>query len=198
MATLVLTGHPIIGGDLIGTSLSLSEWLQDDWAILFSHPDDFIPSELELDRWVALARPAFAGACVRPLALARPRRPLDCGWITQLTGDARTVLLRDGSGGYFDAPDDLARRLRDAIAQMDQRFVMLIDGSLKRRKTYAYQTLEHLPSPLDFVRWASTLRNLPEPQEPPVDTHPGYLAQRPRRDWRDGRSPGAFRSQSGA
>lgn len=196
MATLMLAGHPIIGSvDLIGASLSLNEWLEDDWAILFSHPDDFVRSELELDRWVALARPAFAASSIRPLALAKPGRPLDCGWVTQLAGDGRAVLLHDPAACYLHSASLHAQRLHEDIEGMDQRFVMVIDASLRRRKTYAYGAPERLPSPLDFVRWASGLRNADEPHEPPADFYAGYAAAAPRTPWQ---ARDVFQRQSAA
>ncbi|MGB6452618.1 MAG: hypothetical protein WBE92_17855 [Steroidobacteraceae bacterium] len=194
MATLVLTGHPIIGGaDLVGSALSLSEWLKGDWAVLYSHPDDFVRCEFELDRWVALARPAFAASRIRPLAVAKPRRPLDCGWVTELTGDARALRLYDPARRRPDSPDFFARRLQEDIESMAQRFVMVVDASLRRRKTYAYDAQDRLPSPLNFVRWAAALRDTPVPQGPPADPDTGYSATWPRKYWQ-----GVFQGQSAA
>jgi hypothetical protein len=194
MATLVLTGHPIIGGtDLVGPASSLSEWLQDDWAILYSHPDDFVRCGIELDRWVALARPAFAASRVRPLAIAKPKRPLDCGWVTQLTGDARALRLYDPAEPRPASPDFRARLLQEDIESMAQRFVMVIDGSLRRRKTYAYGAPDRLPSPLDLARWAGALRSAHVPHEPPGDSRAGNPAAWPHPQWQ-----GAFRDLSAA
>ncbi len=194
MATLVLTGHPIIGGgDLAGSALSLSEWLQDDWAILYSHPEDFVGCELELDRWVALARPAFTASRIRPLAVAKPGRPLDCGWVTELTGDARALRLYDPAARRPDSPDFSARRLQDDIESTAQRFVMIVDASLRRRKTYAYGARDRLPSPLDFVRWAGALRDTHVPQRPPAGVETEYSSAWPRKYWQ-----GAFQAQSAA
>ncbi len=186
MATLVLTGHPIIGGgDLTGSALSLKEWLQDDWAILYSHPEDFVGCDLELDRWIALARPAFTASGIRPLAVARPRRPLDCGWVTELTGDARALRLYDPAARRPDSPDFSAQHLQDEIESTAQRFVMVIDAALRRRKTYAYEAKDRLPSPLDFVRWAGALRDRPVSQRSPAGPDTGYSSAWPRKSWQD-------------
>jgi hypothetical protein len=194
MATLVLTGHPIIGGsDVVGSALSLSEWLKDDWAILYSHPDDFVRCELELDRWVALARPAFAASRIRPLAVAKPGRPLDCGWVTELTGDARALRLYDPAGRRPNSLDFRARLLQEDIESTAERFVMVVDASLRRRKTYAYGAQDRLPSPLDFVRWAGALRDTHVPQGPPADPDMGYSAGWSRKHWQ-----GVFQGQSAA
>lgn len=188
MATLVLAGQPCSGSaELDGTAGSLSEWLQDDWAILFSHPDDFVRCELEWDRWIMLARSTFAACRARPLALASIRRSLDRGWVTQLSGDARTVPLsgdtravRLGSEArvslphrsarpWLDPTAIAARRLQGDIEGLSERFVMLIDSSLRRLKTYAYSALEGLPSPLDFLRWIRVLREARTQHELPSD-----------------------------
>lgn len=42
------------------TPPSLRAWMRDGWAILFSHPDDFVSSDLEMDRWLVITRRAFA------------------------------------------------------------------------------------------------------------------------------------------
>jgi hypothetical protein len=48
--------------------------------------------------------------------------------------------------------------LREALEQVGQRFVMIIDGELRQRKTFSYDTLSGLPSPLEFLGWAEALR----------------------------------------
>jgi hypothetical protein len=73
-------------------------------AILFSHPDDFLRCELEVDRWLHLVGDAFRQARIRPLALWRRNQPLDRGWVSQLT-DQHTaseivVALRGPRGAY--------------------------------------------------------------------------------------------------
>ena len=42
-----LLGCPMSSLDM---STSLRDWLGDRWAILFSHPDDFVSYDLEMDR----------------------------------------------------------------------------------------------------------------------------------------------------
>ncbi len=181
MATLVLAGYPAFASVDVSGAFSLSEWLQDDWAILFSHPDDFVSCELEWDRWVSVARSAFAASRARPLALARPGRPLDCGWISRLSGDGRALLLNAGW------------RLQEDIERMSDRFVMIVDASLRRRRTFAYGAADRLPSPLDFLGWVRALRETRVPRDLPADSRPGYLAVRPRRYGAE-----QFRGQSAA
>jgi hypothetical protein len=39
-----------------------------------------------------------------------------------------------------------------------RRFVMIIDSELRTRRTFSYSSLSDLPSPLEFLGWADTLR----------------------------------------
>ena len=135
-----------------GGGASLRAWLNDGWALLFSHPDDFVRCEMEQDRWLTIAQRTFARHSIRPLALARPAQPLDAGWVTRVTGDAGIVLLEDASE-FFGLH---ARRLREGIVAAGSRFVMIVDSMLVRRRTYCYNDLSRLPSPLDFVAWIKT------------------------------------------
>lgn len=161
MATLQLTAHT--SSSL--SSPSLRTWLRDGWAILFSHPDDFVSYDLEMDRWLVITRRAFAQRCVRPIALAAPALERDHSWVTQVSGDHRAVVLEDPAQQHFGwrmgppGPVDLQTPvLREAIEQPGRRFVMIIDSALRIQKTFTYQGLSNLPSPLELLGWAEALR----------------------------------------
>lgn len=161
MATLVTPGHSL--GDRLAAhaseAVSLRSWLDESWTLLFSHPDDFIRCELESDRWLAILRSALTAGGVRPLALARHRGPLDAGWVTQITGDERAVLIEEpGNELHQDWLDLRALRLLDEVLRMTQRFVMLVDPLVRVRRTYAYAAPERLPSPLELIHWVGALR----------------------------------------
>ena len=97
------------------TSPSLRAWLRDRWAILFSHPDDFVSYDLEIDRWLVITRRAFAERRIQPIALASPTLDSEHGWVTQVSGDNRTILLEDPAQQHFGPVDLQTPVLREAI-----------------------------------------------------------------------------------
>jgi len=141
------------------TSPSLRTWLRGGWAILFSHPDDFVRYDLEMDRWLVVTRNSFAERGIRPIALATPAHDPQRSWVTQVSGDSRAVLLEDPSQQHFGPVDLHTPVLREEIEQSGGRFVMIIDDELRLQKVFGYATLSDLPSPLDFLGWAEALRS---------------------------------------
>jgi hypothetical protein len=141
------------------SSPCLRTWLREDWAMLFSNPDDFVSYDFEMDRWLVITRRAFAERHIRPIALASPTRGIDLGWVTQLSGDERTVLLEDPAQQHFGPVDLEPPLLRERIEQSDGRFVMFIDNALRIRREFTYRSLADLPSPLELLGWADTLRS---------------------------------------
>jgi alkyl hydroperoxide reductase subunit AhpC len=159
MATLVLPEPQTQPSSTLPAAPRLRSWLDGDWAILFSHPDDFVGCDLEADRWLTIVQRKFADHGVRPLALATPSRQLDCGWVAQISGNPGAVMLCDP----VERVDLQARRLHEEVVGTQRRFVMIIDRTLYRRRTYSYVNPAYgdparLPSPLDFVGWVKSLR----------------------------------------
>jgi hypothetical protein len=140
------------------TSPSLRTWLREGWAILFSHPDDFVRNDLEMDRWLVVTKRAFAGRRIRPIALASAKLDVERSWVTQVSDDGRTVILEDLAQQNFGPVDLQAPALREEIEQPGRRFVMIIDSALRKQKMFTYTDLTNLPSPLEFLGWADALR----------------------------------------
>jgi len=153
------------------TSPSLRAWLRDGWAILFSHPDDFVTYDLEMDRWLVITRRAFAERRIQPIALASPAHDPEHGWVTQVSGDNRSVLLEDPAQQHFGPVDLQTPVLREAIERPGQRFAMIIDNTLRIQKVLAYTVLSSLPSPLELLGWADALRAKQTALTPRVARH---------------------------
>ncbi len=156
MATLLTKpGAPTVQQTL--SSPCLRTWLGNDWAILFSHPDDFVSYDLEMDRWLVIVRRAFSERCVRPIALASPTGGLDRSWVTQVSDDL-AVLLEDATQHHFGPVDLQIPVLREKIDHALPRFVTIIDAALRIQKMFTYESLSNLPSPLELLGWADALR----------------------------------------
>lgn len=151
--------------------LSLRAWLRDSWAILFSHPDDFVRYDLEMDRWLVITRRAFADRNIQLIALASPTHDPQHSWVTQVSGDQRTVLLEDPAQQYFGPVDLQTPVLREAIERPGQRFAMIIDNTLRIRKMFTYSVPSNLPSPLELLGWADALRSRQTAVTPRIVRH---------------------------
>jgi alkyl hydroperoxide reductase subunit AhpC len=157
MAKLLLSAAPT---GRSAHTLSLRSWLADSWALLFSHPGDFVRCELEMDRWLSVLQRTFASSRIKALQLpAAPGQAAGDSWISELSGDARTVHLFDARDAQSNACDLQAYALREEISTLGRRrFVMIVDDSLRNRRTFAYSALAEVPSPLEFVGWAAAAR----------------------------------------
>ena len=139
---------------------SLQDWLSGAWGLLFSHPDDFAPNDVEADRWLVLLEQSFAVARVRPFALASDQNA--CGWLAHVNGEpingeqARVVLAE---ANYLPHIFDFrVHALREAIARSDSRFVIMLDDGLRLRRTFKYSLQDRLPSLFDLVAMIGQIR----------------------------------------
>src|SRR5215469_14328832 len=116
MATLLLGGaESRAGGTQIGQP-HLRQWLAGSWALLFSHPGDFVRCELEMDRWVSVMQHTFASRRIKPLELPAARGAGPPGsWVGEAGGDARSVALLDPRETRLTVRDLRAQALQEEI-----------------------------------------------------------------------------------
>lgn len=138
-------------------STSLRRWLCGSWAVVFSHANDFACTSLESDRWLIVVKQAFASARVRPLACSLDPASLPTNWVLEV-GGTNTIIPREPTR-YSPMADLHAYLLCEAITQATTRFVMIIDHTLRLRKTLSYEPGARLPSPLDLAATAERLRS---------------------------------------
>lgn len=124
---------------------SLRTWLHGNWALLFSHPDDFACYGFEADRWLIQVRDAFLTAGMLPVALTTGASLAAGRWILDVGGSIVTAVGNIFVGGVV------------ALGPAT-RFVSALDSDLHVRRTFLYTAQESLPSPIDLVAIASSLR----------------------------------------
>ena len=160
---------------------SLRAWLGGRWAILFSHPDDFAAEQLEMDRWLSIVSRSCAERDVAAVTVVPADHEPGQGWLDRLaelghesvaalTLEARPGALADLAGGA----------LRAQIACHGPRCALIVDAHLRCRRALGYRLMDDLPSPLDLIGWAVSLRKrdrIAASSEAPSDTRSS-----PRRD----------------
>jgi hypothetical protein len=161
MTTLALGGERLeIRAPRLTGGLSLRAWLAGRWAILFSHPADFVEEHLEMDRWLSVLAQGFSARGVAAVALHRTTAAPEQGWLGRLAAlsrDCAATLSLDLPQAA--APTDFAAgALRVDIAHSGPRFAMIIDADLRRRRTLRYRPPDGPPSPLELIGWAVALR----------------------------------------
>jgi thioredoxin-dependent peroxiredoxin len=114
----------------------LHQWLGGAWALLFSNPEDFRLQGRETGRWPDSVGHEFRMRAVRALAARRERA--ESSWIGDLHLDRQPVQLREPSFAAADEVSFAARAPRGELLTLRSRFVLLIDGSLKRREVFRY------------------------------------------------------------
>jgi alkyl hydroperoxide reductase subunit AhpC len=141
--------------------VSLRSWLGGRWGMLFSHPDDFVNCDFELDRWISLARRTFDLNGVWPVALAIGGQRLDAGWVSQLTGDTDPIVLAMPNAPDYEQLHGYRLKadiLQACLHSTKRRLVAIVDANMKKRWIYTYDAPSSLPSPLELAHRAGVLR----------------------------------------
>lgn len=170
MTVMTLTGNrPAVCAGEIHDAASLHARLAGRWAILFSHPEDFAQEQLEMDRWVAVLARSFTAHGVVPVALARPGPEPEVCWLARLAvlrGESSAVLALDTRPGALAG---FSGALRAQIVRGGPRFAMILDSSLRCRRTLSYRLPTDPPSPLELIGWAIALRKRDRGEKSPCE-----------------------------
>lgn len=135
---------------------ALRDWLSGDWGLVFSHPDDFAPRDIEADRWCVVAGETLEAAGMRALGIARNVH--DGRWLADLQGRGAALHLKS-SGSRARVVSFLQHALAHTIARTHGRCVLMIDGDLRVRRTYVYSTRSAALSLLDLIEVAASARS---------------------------------------
>jgi thioredoxin-dependent peroxiredoxin len=140
-------------------AVAMRDWLEGDWCMVFSHPEDFEDQGFERDRWLDILRQEFQAEGVRALACARDEQACDGSWVSALADDRRRVgLLRagDAAPGVSDLP---ALVLRETLRGLPERYVLILDEALTRRGVLRYSPGHGRCSPLALLASVHVLRS---------------------------------------
>lgn len=119
------------------------------------------------DHWLEVVREEFRARHAKPLACKPATGEADLSWVGQLTYDHRMVRL--DTPGVGNAIDLAARDLRDTILNMNQRFMLIIDETLKLRGMYKYSPDRTNISAFDRLACVDAYRSQPRrPHNRPV------------------------------
>lgn len=147
---------PALNTDDSNAPLPLSlarRYLEGKWALLFSHAEDFACHGFEADRWLWLVRDAFTQARIHPLALHGQKFSCPTNWVTEVGGLCVTAEPGRRSNGSSDG----VFAVHEAMVQIASRFVMILDSSLRLRRTICYTPQGRLPSPIDLIAMAENV-----------------------------------------
>ena len=138
------------------TVATLRDWLQGRWALLFSHPHDFASYGFEMDRWIVHVQETFAAARACALSLASSEG-IGNTWVEEIGGSQIAIRWSDAHriGGAMQARE---RTLISTVISQQSRFVLILDESLRPRRTYSYAPSDRHPSPIDLAWMAQRLR----------------------------------------
>jgi hypothetical protein len=149
----------------------LHGWLGGAWAVLFSNPEDFQPLERQSGPWLAAMRQQFGARALHPLALKRDAgapqatttihlsQSSPSSWVDDLLPNPETVCLCEPPFAAADPVSFSARALRGELLTARSRFVMLIDGSLKRRAMFKYAASGSAIAAADLLAAVDALRD---------------------------------------
>lgn len=149
--------RPRLAANQLYDAISLRAWLAGRWAILFSHPNDFAPERLEMDRWLNIVSRSFEERGIVAVATARAGHEPGQGWLAELGHESAAALTLDPPrpGALADLS---AGALRAEIARHGPRCALIVDSHLRCRRALSYRPMDELPSPLELIGWAVTLR----------------------------------------
>lgn len=152
--------RPQISAKRTCDAASLRAWLAGRWAILFSHPDDFAQEQLEMDRWLSIVSRSFAERDVAAVTLARPGHEPEQGWLGRLAelGHEPAAALTLDTLQPGALADLGAGALRAQVTRHGPRCALIVDSHLRCRRALGYRLVDQLPSPLELIGWAVTLR----------------------------------------
>jgi alkyl hydroperoxide reductase subunit AhpC len=149
----------------------LHEVLRGKWALLFSNPEDFETPDASA---MQHRQCELAAEGVQAIAVKRESGPTASSWIDdispQISNQISNQISKQAQGSLvrlpeppFTASDPIsfaARWLRGELLTLPSRFVMIIDGALKRRGVVRYSAPDTAVTMADLLARIAGLREL--------------------------------------
>lgn len=136
----------------------LHEWLNGDWALLFSHPGDFDRPAAGRGRWLQDMRYEFNARRAQAIAVKRDGGECATSWIDELQIDREILRLREPPFTAADRISFAARVLRGELLALQSRYVVIVDGALKHRGMLRYSPGRGGVSVFDLLASIDALR----------------------------------------
>ena len=132
MATLALR-HTDAHAHGVAGKVRLRNWLNGQWAVLFSNPEDFAPHPSTPEGFITLLADDFAACGVKPIKLGNDDAAPS--WLDYAGADSARVVLDDDDGPVIDLAE---RTLAVKIEGLNSPFVIVLDANARCRTTIKY------------------------------------------------------------
>lgn len=142
--------------------VSLLEWLDGQWAIAMSHPEDFAPCPTTPIGFKNSLADAVLAQQIRPIAVTRSVEPPPPCWLDHAVNDDAVVMLDRSRSLFLNLAE---RALAARIAALDGPFALILDDRGRCRATLRYDahslrerscTLQGLADIANSLRQTST------------------------------------------
>jgi thioredoxin-dependent peroxiredoxin len=157
VSTLILASRHALNADTRPHRvMRLREWLDGQWGILYSNPEDFAPHPSTPRGFVSRLAGEFEQYNVKPIALGSEVGAAPQSWLDVAMEDNSLVIV--DADGVDEPVIDLAERaLAMKLAEIDGRFVMILDAHGRCRSTINYR-----PRRIDRPRTLTGILNVVE------------------------------------
>lgn len=137
--------------------VSLRDWLDGHWAVVFSHPEDFAPHPSTPCGFIACLADGILAAGIKPIVWATSLLDPISSWLDHAFNDDAVVVLNAEDHGVVDLSE---RTLAARLQRPHQRFVLIADENGRHRTTLTYTSTRDRPRTLlDVVEVIAELRD---------------------------------------
>ena len=138
--------------------MTLRDWLQGQWGLVFSHPADFAPHSSTPPGFTTCIADDLLAAGIKPLVFSTSLEQLPESWFDHALNDDSVVLLANHDARVLDLAECA---LASQLAALNRPFVLILDDRGRCRTTLTYApNAQHRPrTMLDIIEIVATLRS---------------------------------------